>query len=333
MSSKKKKGSTLTSGALLAAETEIKPRARGVERRFTGTSEPSEKRGPMGYVRVPSGEILEIDTKYILPWGPKDRLGIDITSDVSLGVHESLQELVDDIKKNGQGVPVLLRPAGEPEGHFEVIYGRRRIIACKHLGFKVRALIAPKMSDKDAIKLKSQENTHRSGLSFYERARFAKEILREFDNDEAFVEEVLGIIPATRSQLNRIATNVPDKVGDAIGPAPNSGRPKWNKLADAFSTGGLTEEHALKILSSQKAIKSDELLDALLASLSKKETPEKREPVSGVKVKSTGTNVSITVSKRGNSAEFGAWLDEHLDQLMKESYAKFQQENSDEGAQ
>jgi len=86
--------------------------------------------------------------------------------------------LADSISNNGQQVPVLLRPAADKDGKFEVIYGRRRILACQQLGIPVKALIRT-LDDGEALIAKGLENANRQDLSFYERARFAQAILEQ----------------------------------------------------------------------------------------------------------------------------------------------------------
>ena len=133
-------------------------------------------KGTIGSVRAGLGGIQEIDTNLVLAWGPKDRLDIELTAVNSDEPHESIQELAASIAEAGQQIPVLLRPSKERDGHFEVIYGQRRILACRHLGLPVRALIRT-IDDTDALMAKGLENSSRAELSYYERVRFAQAIL------------------------------------------------------------------------------------------------------------------------------------------------------------
>ncbi len=168
------------------------------------------------------------------PGPPKDRLDIELTAVNSVEPLESIQDLASSIAEAGQQVPVLLRPSKERDGHFEVIYGQRRVLACRHLGIPVRALIRT-LDDTDALLAKGGlENAGRAELSYYERVRFAQAILEQ-GYSRAEVCQALAISKNTLSQLERINRLVPVAVGEAIGAAPGgagvrNGRPSRRRL-------------------------------------------------------------------------------------------------------
>ncbi|MEP3296120.1 MAG: plasmid partitioning protein RepB [Pseudoruegeria sp.] len=280
-------------------------------------------KGTVGSVRASLGGIQEIDTALILPWGPQDRL---VLTAVNTEDDDAL-DLALSIEKNGQQVPVLLRPAGHHDGKFEVVYGRRRILACQQLGIPVKALIRT-LDDGEALIAKGLENASRQDLSFYERARFAQAILEQGHLREQALQ-ALSISKNTLSQLERVARLVPDAVGEAIGPAHGAGRPKWMALAAAYEGGALSEAEALRILRSlPKESSSDVRLQAILNNLDKrgpKDTrPTLRAPIDGASVKSTKTSVTLTIKRAGRGKEFADWFDENIDRLITESYRSFE---------
>lgn len=279
-------------------------------------------KGTVGSVRAGLGGIQDIDTALILPWGPQDRLELTAVN----STEEDVQSLVESIQANGQQVPVLLRPAGHSDGKFEVVYGRRRIMACLELGIPVKALIRT-LDDSEALIAKGLENTSRQDLSFYERARFAQAILAQgYTREEAL--QALSISKNTLSQLERVARLVPDAVGTNIGPAHGAGRPKWMALAAAFEKGALNEGHVLQhLLEVPDDAGSDVRLQVVLDSLSKRGAKEvrtaERAPVKGAVVKSTKSSVTLTVKRAGDAKEFADWLDENIDDLIRDSYRSF----------
>ncbi len=286
-------------------------------------------KGTIGSVRAGLGGIQEIDTNLVLGWGPKDRLDIELTAVNSDGPHGSLQELSESIAESGQQVPVLLRPSKERDGFFEVIYGQRRILACRHLGKPVRALIRT-LDDTDALLAKGLENAGRAELSYYERVRFAQAILEQgFSRAEAC--QALAISKNTLSQLERINRLVPSAVGEAIGAAPDAGRPKWMTLATAFEKAQLTEKHVLDVLSKSAGLDSDVRLDSALQEIGKRGKQERsieaRSPVPGVQIKSGKSGLSVTVKRAGENKKFANWLDQKLDRLIQDSFERFQSEN------
>lgn len=286
-------------------------------------------KGTIGSVRAGLGGIQDIDTSLILAWGPKDRLDIELTAVNSAAPHESIQDLAASIAEAGQQVPILLRPSSEKDGHFEVIYGQRRILACRHLGIPVRALIRT-LDDTDALMAKGLENAGRAELSYYERVRFAQAILDQ-GYSRADVGQALAISKNTLSQLERINRLVPPAVGEAIGAAPGAGRPKWMTLASAFENNQLSERQVLTALGKLGAMNSDDRLDAVLKEIGKRGTPtrttEERSPVPGVQIKSGKSGVSLSVKRAGATASYANWLDQNLDQIIEESFQRFQSEN------
>ncbi|MEO1109702.1 MAG: ParB/RepB/Spo0J family partition protein [Pseudomonadota bacterium] len=288
-------------------------------------------RGTIASVRVGAGGIQDIDTSLILPWGPKDRLGIELTpvnSDLEANVDSAVLELAESIKDaGGQQVPVLLRPSEEVDGHFEVIYGRRRILACQYLNQPVRALVRT-LDDKEALQAKGLENSSRVDLSYYERARFAREILNQgYDRSEAIT--ALAVSKNTLSQLERVTNDIPDDLGDMIGPAPKSGRPKWTALADALRKGVITADKAKKLLETLNVANSDDRLNGLLSSLAPKKAAQEVRPAPDVVIKTSNSAVNMTIKRAGDNEAYTSWLSDNLGQIIQDSYERFKESAED----
>lgn len=263
-------------------------------------------------------------------WGPKDRMeGFTVVKSEDDG--EGFDALVDSIRDGGQQVPILVRRTGT-EGRFEVIYGRRRLAACRELGVKVRANVQD-LDDAAALLAKGLENAARRNLSFYEKARFAAVILSA-GHDSKTARKVLGLSAPQLSHLTKVTDNVPDAVGDEIGAAPKSGRPKWTALAEAFVAAKVTESAAIAILAKIKEASSDERLDELLKEISRRgaRPTQSREttPVEGVIVKSGRGAVSVSIAKTGANAEFGQWLDANIDRIIQDQFRSFTAVNDPE---
>lgn len=288
-------------------------------------------KGTIGSVRAGLGGIQEIDTNLILAWGPKDRLDVELTAVNSAEPAETIQELAKSIAEAGQQVPVLLRPSKDRDGFFEVIYGQRRILACRHLGVSVRALIRT-LDDTEALMAKGLENAERAELSFYERVRFAQAILEQ-GYSRADICQALAISKNTLSQLERINRLVPSMVGEAIGAAPGAGRPKWTALATAFEEKQLTVKSVIRVLDRSIDLDSDGRLERVLKEIGKRGRQERsaieRSPVPGVQIKSGKSGLSVTVKRAGDHTNFANWLDQNLDQLIQDSFERFQSEDQE----
>lgn len=198
----------------------------------------------LGALQGSLAAIREIDPDLIDDWGPTDRLD-EFTAVNSDDDGAGFDALKNSIRDGGQQVPILVRKA-KSEGRYEAIYGRRRLRACRELGIKVRSNVQD-IDDQTALLAKGLENAARRNLSFYEKARFAEAIL-EAGHATPTVRQVLSLSASGLSHLMKVTQNVPVKVGDLVGAAPKSGRPKWTALAELFISKKLTEKVALSVL-------------------------------------------------------------------------------------
>lgn len=279
----------------------------------------------LGALQGSLAAIREIDPNLIDDWGPVDRLD-EFTAVNSEDDGEGFDALKSSIQDGGQQVPILVRKA-KSEGRFEAIYGRRRLRACRELGIKVRANVQD-IDDQTALLAKGLENAARRNLSFYEKARFAEAIL-EAGHATPTVRQVLSLSASGLSHLMKVTQNVPVKVGDLIGAAPKSGRPKWTALAELFISKKLTEKAAVSVLQKcGEEVSSDDRLDRLLKEASKRGARHGRgssevTPVEGVTIKTGRGAISMSAKKSGANAKFAEWLDDNLAEIIKRSYAEF----------
>ncbi|SMO97581.1 plasmid partitioning protein RepB [Paracoccus laeviglucosivorans] len=300
--------------------------ASTIARSTTAASDRSTKitAPALGALQGSLAAIREIEPGLIDDWGPVDRL-TPFTAVNDDEADDGLDSLANSIRDQGQQVPILVRKA-KVEGRYEVIYGRRRLAACRDLGIKVRANVQD-LDDATALIAKGLENAARRNLSFYERARFAQAIL-DAGHSPTTAKAVLNLSSAGLSHLTKITQAVPADVGSLIGAAQKSGRPKWTSLADLFIAGKLTEKTAGVILqSANERLTSDERLDLLIHEATKRgarhDGSAENTLVDGVTIRTGSNSVTLTVKRRGTSAGFASWLDTRLEGLIRQSYAEF----------
>jgi len=268
--------------------------------------------------------IRELDPALIDDWGPADRIDA-FTAVNSDDDSDGFDALKESIKDDGQQVPILVRKAPDA-GRFEVIYGRRRLRVCAELGLKVRANVQD-LDDATALLAKGLENAARRNLSFYEKARFAVEIVNA-GHDTKTVRKVLNLSASGLSHLTKITDNVPPEIGAQIGAAPKSGRPKWTALADAFIGRKVTAPAAHSILALMDAsLSSDERLDRLLKGIARRGARPTEgmvvRPMKGITIKSGRTTTTVSIQRAGENADFATWLDHRLSDIIEKSYAEF----------
>jgi ParB family transcriptional regulator, chromosome partitioning protein len=287
--------------------------------RTTKTSAPA-----LGALQGSLSAIRELDPALIDDWGPKDRLD-GFTAVNSEDDGDGYETLKSSIKDGGQQVPILVRRAGT-EGRFEIIYGRRRLRACRELGLKVRANVQD-LDDATALLAKGLENAARRNLSFYEKARFAA-VIQAAGHNTKIVRQVLSLSASGLSHLTKVTDNIPDDVGDQIGAAPKSGRPKWTALAEAFASKKANASSSFAILSKlSPELSSDDRLEQLLREITRRgaRPSEGREatPVPGVTIKSGRATIAMSIKRAGENAAFAEWLDRELEDIIKKSYQEF----------
>ena len=155
---------------------------------------------------IKEDKLYLLDPNVMQPWRfadrPEDEMG-------------DIDELSEAIKKNGQQVPILIRPIIGNSYKYEVIFGNRRWRACKKLGIKVIAIIK-QVSDKEAALYQKEENSLRTDLSELAQARsYYFQIQSGLFKDEKELSEYLGI---TAQKLNDIMAfiRIPAELANAI---------------------------------------------------------------------------------------------------------------------
>jgi len=289
---------------------------------------PEEGQGETQKVHFPVLDVLEtslsapkeLDPSIVDDWGPTDRLDEGVTAVTPESDTSTLASLMESISTSGQRLPILVRPHKKNRNRFEVIYGRRRLAACRQLGIPVKAYVQ-NMDDQTALLEKGIENANRRDLSFYEKALFAENIASQFQKT-ADIAEILGTGRTSVQHLMRVTKAIPTAVGRQIGPAPQRGRRHWFQLAEAFETQSITQEQALESLAELNDLPSDQKLDELLKVIGKgraqSRVKNERTPVEGVSIKA-GQGVSMKVSK----GPFADWLNDHLDDLLTRAHEEF----------
>ena len=130
-----------------------------------------------------SGSFYDFDVDIISPDPNQPRKNFDETA---------LQELADDLKKNGLIQPIVVRDDPDNVGKFIVVAGERRLKAAKLAGFtKIRSILST-YDNSQLGYVQIAENAKRDNLKFYEMAEF---IVSRSDAGEkqADIAEKLGL--------------------------------------------------------------------------------------------------------------------------------------------
>ena len=171
-----------------------------------------------------AGEFYDFDIDIVSPDPNQPRKNFD---------EAALQELADDLKKNGLIQPIVVREDPDNVGKFIVVAGERRLKAAKLAGFKKIRSILSTYDNSQLGYVQIAENAKRDNLKFYEMAEF---IVSRADAGEkqADIAEKLG---TSKSQVNlyMIWKDAPELLKDA--------KDKFNAIRAFYDAVKLYEEH------------------------------------------------------------------------------------------
>jgi len=105
---------------------------------------------------------------------------------------EKLEALALSIKKQGQEVPIKVRPNGKG---YEIIYGHRRTEASRRAGLKTMIAIVEDVDDTEALRKQVVENEYRERVSDIERARGYLNLLEKIGCSQNKLAPKLGVSP------------------------------------------------------------------------------------------------------------------------------------------
>lgn len=177
-----------------------------------------------------SGSFYDFDVDIISPDLNQPRKNFDETA---------LQELADDLKKNGLIQPIVVRDDPDNVGKFIVVAGERRLKAAKLAGFKkIRSILSTYDSSQLGY-VQIAENAKRDNLKFYEMAEF---IVSRADAGEkqADIAEKLGLSKTKVSEF-MVWKDAPDFLKDA--------KEHFSSIRTFYDIAKLTDEFANEVKS------------------------------------------------------------------------------------
>ncbi len=270
--------------------------------------------------------VIELDPETVDASFVADRMGDD---------HEAFEELVEAIRGRGQDSPILVRPHPGLEGRYMTVFGHRRARAAKVLGRPVRAVVK-ELDDKDHVIAQGQENSARADLSFIEKAVFASNLERE-GYDREVIMTALSVDKTVVSKMISVTKDIPSDVIHAIGPAKNSGRDRWYRIALRFREGDASTR-AGEVMGSPgfQSAESDQRLELLTRHLESDKPKRKtaKAKLNGSAWAPADKSISVTAKTKPKALlmefsqpegkAFGSWISSNLDSLY-EAFRKSEQ--------
>jgi plasmid partitioning protein RepB len=234
--------------------------------------------------------------------------------------------LAASIAQSGQRVPILVRPLSGDR--FQLVYGRRRLEACRQLGQTVRAIVTD-LDDGQSLRDQLLENLERRDLSFIERAVVAHGLLdsdqlEPSERSNKSVAEILNLTEAGVSQLVGVVKAVGLDLIQAIGAADGIGRPRWEELKKAIHEG-IDRSELLRIAEEARRQGSDQAFKAVIAHATarpKTPSPEIDLPgVGGVTIQRGRGRLRLDITAKDKA--FVDWMERNAADLVTELHARW----------
>lgn len=271
-----------------------------------------------------SNAVRDIPVDQIVEDGPKDRLAF---SDADVA------SLAESIRQHGQQVPIMVRPAPNQPGLFQIIYGRRRLRALRVLGIPAKALVRS-LSDAEAVLAQGQENTERLDPSFIEKALFAAE-LADTGYEQPVILDALAIDKPMLSRMAKVARAIPEQVIKCVGSAHGIGRRRWEDLADQVRNDEVDLIAIVAGLDLEKFTQSDDRfarISSAAAQHRKGARAQSQPPALSVmaddgtqlaEIKDSARALTLKLSK-SQTPEFARWMHENAETTLKRLYLAWQ---------
>jgi ParB family transcriptional regulator, chromosome partitioning protein len=126
---------------------------------------------------------------------------------------DSLDELINSIRKTGVLQPIMVRKSGLT---YEIVMGERRWRASKELKIdKIPAIIKENVNDREMLEWALIENTQRKDLNPMEKARGYKELMNVFSLTQEQVAERVSLDRSTIANFVRLL-DLPIEIQDDV---------------------------------------------------------------------------------------------------------------------
>ena len=193
---------------------------------------------------------------------------------------EKMDELVQSIAQQGLIVPIKIRPDGDA---YEVVYGHRRLHACKELGLAEIECIVEGVDDNDQLIQSLIENVVREDMSIFDTAK-ALSLLQTATGWGKIEIEKRGIMSRSRQIDFERIIELPEEIHSLISEPSQDGK---------YDKGKVTQRHVQRVTESgvdkptvvsvlKKAAEeglSSEQTRKVAEAVKQAETPEERQAI------------------------------------------------------
>ncbi|HMF67923.1 MAG TPA: ParB/RepB/Spo0J family partition protein [Phyllobacterium sp.] len=126
-----------------------------------------------------------------------------------------LEDLTQSIREHGIVQPVVVRPAKDSPGHYELIAGERRWRAAQRAGLATVPVIIREVNDRVALELAIIENVQRADLNPIEEGMGYQQLIDDHEYTQADLAQVIGKSRSHVANTLRLL-KLPESVRDMI---------------------------------------------------------------------------------------------------------------------
>jgi ParB family chromosome partitioning protein len=116
----------------------------------------------------------------------------------------SLESLAQSIRQAGLMQPIVVRPAGDSAGTYELVAGERRWRAARRIGLKTIPAIVRDVDDRSAAELALIENIQREDLNPIDRADAFERLINDFQLTHQELAARVGLDRSTITNFTRL---------------------------------------------------------------------------------------------------------------------------------
>ena len=228
-----------------------------------------------------------------------------------------IDALAVSIRQQGIIQPILVRPAKDADGDYEIIAGERRWRAAQRAGLHEVPVVVHFIGDQDALEIALIENLQRQDLNILEEAEAYNRLIDEYGNTQEKVAKGLGRSRSHIANTVRLLT-LPAEVKQLISEGKLSAG-HARVLVGARSAGQLAQQIAaenLNVRQTEKLLQALETGDAVPQKAKREKSADVRDLEDSL-TRRLGLKVTIAEGKRGGRLIFRYKTLDQLDEFLK----------------
>jgi ParB family chromosome partitioning protein len=103
-----------------------------------------------------------------------------------------IEELAASLREKGVLQPILVRPANDQPGEYQIVAGERRWRAAQKAGLKVVPVLVRELDDVESLEIAIVENVQRADLNAIEEAQAYRALMDRFGRTQDAIAQVVG---------------------------------------------------------------------------------------------------------------------------------------------